>query len=219
MVGEVLKAVLPDRPLPILSGPLRGVRWNPQTARLNCWLGTYEAAVQQAALSVLRPGDTVYDIGAFAGFFTLLAARRVGPTGRVHAVEPNAENRAILRAHLTANPRLTDRVTVHPVAIGGTASTGAITRDGEHSHLTGGAGTRVLPLDALPDTPRLIKLDVEALELEILRGAPRLLQAHPVWLIETHAGAIRLACTALLVQHGYTVSRVTPHHLFAHTAL
>ena len=39
---------------------------------------------------VLRPGDTFWDLGANAGYHTLMGARAVGPTGRVIAVEPAA---------------------------------------------------------------------------------------------------------------------------------
>jgi len=37
----------------------------------------------------LRPGDIFVDIGANIGLFTLIAAQRVGPTGRVYSFEPN----------------------------------------------------------------------------------------------------------------------------------
>jgi FkbM family methyltransferase len=40
----------------------------------------------------LSPGDVVIDVGANIGCFTLLAARAVGPTGKVFALEPNAES-------------------------------------------------------------------------------------------------------------------------------
>jgi arsenite methyltransferase len=42
-------------------------------------------------LGALRPGDTVLDVGCGAGVDSLLAARRVGPTGRVSGVDATAE--------------------------------------------------------------------------------------------------------------------------------
>jgi FkbM family methyltransferase len=211
MVGQLVKALLPDRPLPILGGPLRGVRWNPQVARLNCWLGTYEPAVQDAARAFLRPGDTVYDLGAFAGFFALLAARHVGPTGHVHAVEPNADNRALLHSHLRANPALATHITVHAAAIGSRRGHGTMRGHAETSVLTAGVETPILTVDDLPGCPRLIKVDVEGTEAAVLAGALRVTRdSHPAWLIEVHNPAIRLPL------HGYRLDWLTPHHLFAH---
>lgn len=40
----------------------------------------------------VRPGETFYDVGANIGLYTLLAARRVGPGGRVYAFEPHVPN-------------------------------------------------------------------------------------------------------------------------------
>jgi SAM-dependent methyltransferase len=48
----------------------------------------------------LRPGQTVCDIGAGPGYFALRAARRVGPTGRVLAVDVDARILDALRARL-----------------------------------------------------------------------------------------------------------------------
>jgi FkbM family methyltransferase len=51
----------------------------------------YEAIVRSDYLrqgQVMRLGDTVIDVGANIGCFSLLAARHVGPTGRVIAAEP-----------------------------------------------------------------------------------------------------------------------------------
>lgn len=59
----------------------------------------------------LRPGMTVADVGAGTGFFTRLMARRVGPTGKVFAVEVN---RAYLE-HISDTCRQQELANVHPV--------------------------------------------------------------------------------------------------------
>lgn len=51
----------------------------------------------------LAPGMTVVDVGAHVGYYTLLAAKLVGPTGRVYAFEPNPENYALLTQNLRTN--------------------------------------------------------------------------------------------------------------------
>jgi SAM-dependent methyltransferase len=50
------------------------------------------------SLGRLQPGEVVVDVGCGAGFDTLLAARQVGPTGRVIAVDMTAAMREKARA-------------------------------------------------------------------------------------------------------------------------
>ena len=50
--------------------------------------GMFETETVGAFAALLTPGMTVMDVGANVGQFTLVAARRVGPSGRVHAFEP-----------------------------------------------------------------------------------------------------------------------------------
>lgn len=50
----------------------------------------------------LRPGDTVFDVGANIGLFTLFAAERCGPDGKVYAFEPLPETFAALKHNVDA---------------------------------------------------------------------------------------------------------------------
>jgi FkbM family methyltransferase len=72
----------------------------------------YEPDVADVMLNVLRSGDVVVDVGANCGFFTILAAQLVGPTGI--AVEPSPACVTQLRTNLAlnalANVRVVDRV-------------------------------------------------------------------------------------------------------------
>jgi len=82
--------------------------------------GFYEVMLRNDYLSggqSLCPGDTVIDIGANVGCFTLLAASRVGPTGRVIAVEPEPSNFEQLRRNVALNHAT--NVTARRVAVGG----------------------------------------------------------------------------------------------------
>jgi FkbM family methyltransferase len=56
-----------------------------------------------SAGQVLRPGDTVIDVGANVGFFSIQAAARVGPTGSVVAFEPHPETFAQLQRNVAAS--------------------------------------------------------------------------------------------------------------------
>jgi len=80
-------------PLPILSGPGKGLWWKNTTQTLNgYWLGKYELPVQHALTKLLHPGNTFWDLGAQSGFFSLLASRQVGPEGQVYSLEPLPQN-------------------------------------------------------------------------------------------------------------------------------
>lgn len=67
----------------IKRGPLSGCRWQ----RFRChqaWMamGLYEPHVAKLIGEILQLGDVFYDVGANAGYFTLVGARRVGGGGR-----------------------------------------------------------------------------------------------------------------------------------------
>ena len=68
--------------------------------------GAYEPATLRAYSAVIRPGDTVFDIGANIGAHTLHFARLAGPSGRVFAFEPTDYATAKLRSNLALNPDL-----------------------------------------------------------------------------------------------------------------
>lgn len=61
--------------------------------------GLHETQVQQALVRSAGPGDVVWDVGANVGFMSLVAARIVGPSGRVVAVEAEPGCAALVRRH------------------------------------------------------------------------------------------------------------------------
>src|SRR5690349_4263474 len=60
------------------------------------WIGHYELSIQRAITTLLKQGDTFWDLGANAGFFTLVAARLVGFEGKCVAFEPEPINYATI---------------------------------------------------------------------------------------------------------------------------
>jgi FkbM family methyltransferase len=65
--------------------------------------GRWEPGVTRLVENVLEPDMTVVDVGAHIGYFSLLAARRVGPTGHVYAFEPAPENYELLVRNIFLN--------------------------------------------------------------------------------------------------------------------
>jgi FkbM family methyltransferase len=170
---------------------------------LNIVRGRYEPDEMAFVRRVLNPGDSVVDIGAHIGFFTMQMAAIVGPPGRVYALEPFEANAELLERSIAEN-RFEERVRFERAAAGERSGTATLTFPVETlntggayllrestSPLTGNLRTAV-PLVALDDVDlrrpvRFIKMDVEGAEPQVIRGAARLLKAdRPVILSELH---------------------------------
>ncbi len=201
----------------VLQGPLRGARWTIGALNHGCWLGSFEIARQRAFVRLARAGDCVYDIGANVGFYSLLAARLVGPTGRVIAIEPLPRNLEDLRRHLVLNH--VSNVTVVAAAVmdrDGTVRMHVPSPSEAYVDAAGSGDVRAVRLDDLVyrdgyPSPNLLKIDVEGAELPVLLGARRvLLEARPTILLSTHSEALRRSCQALLTASGYRLQPETP---------
>jgi FkbM family methyltransferase len=125
----------------------------------------------------LRPGDIGLDVGANIGAFTVGMAQKVGPTGAIHAFEPQGAIHEVLRTNVAP----LGNVVVHREAAG--AAPGVIhvpPRDYDSPgnfggvSLGGGQGEEVpvVTIDSLKlPRLRLMKIDVEGMEGDVLRGA------------------------------------------------
>jgi FkbM family methyltransferase len=186
----------------VQSGPAQGL-WlhlNPRTGQ-TYFEGGGEPEVQKALQKHLRPGMTFYDIGANIGFFSLLAARLVGKEGRVVAFEADPEVAGRLREHVARNEF--GWITVEEQAVWSeprdvffARTDPATSPDRGLGHVvpTGTAGTIQVGAVSLDDytwtepTPDFLKCDVEGAEVEVFRGAQRLLkEKRPGIICETHS--------------------------------
>jgi FkbM family methyltransferase len=195
--------------------------------------GTYEPWMQQLLLELLRAGDSFCDVGARIGFFALGAARLVGESGRVIALEPDPST----YSRLVRNVELNGLIRVRKLNVAAWSSSGelafspsAAASGGLEKAVTtrlhlmrtpsslaeGGRvrehppEQRLFPVQGTPldrmvgRPPDVVKVDVEGGETEVLRGARALLHRRlSTWLIEAH-GAERLReVVALLSGSGY----------------
>jgi FkbM family methyltransferase len=168
-------------------------------------------------------GKTVFDIGGYIGIYTLFFAQAVGATGRVVTFEPHPAN---LR-ELAVNVRLNnfENVTIVPLGVGRQRaqveliidplypSRGFVVGARKPEHMParklGKIPITVVSLDHLAHTgqlpsPDFVKIDVEGLELDVLRGMQQIIAAcKPQLLIEVHYEMPELI--ALLLAQGYSI--------------
>jgi FkbM family methyltransferase len=67
------------------------------------FMGCFARDMTKWARALLPAGGAFLDVGAHAGYFSLMASDRVGRSGRVFAIEPNPRTFATLQQHLTQN--------------------------------------------------------------------------------------------------------------------
>jgi len=159
--------------------------------------GSYEPETTRLIERLLKPGDCFIDIGAHAGYYSLLAAKRVGPHGNVFAFEPEPMNYHLLVNNIELNGYVNIRAVRK--AIGSLVGSSALflsgADNGQHSLFRlgppeqGDISVEVTTLDAFLEAegwPRvdLIKIDIEGGETNALDGMQRFLQrADPVKLV------------------------------------
>lgn len=163
----------------------------------------YEPCTSLLALGALRPGDIALDIGAHVGYFSMLFRLAVGATGTVISFEPMPDTYRRLLRNVLAN-RFTN-VLALPLAVAERSGSALFHLDadneGESSLLanqdTERAHVQVTSLDDLfrdgmPARPRLLKIDAEGVEMNILRGAQQwfALYAPDIVICEINRGAL-----------------------------
>lgn len=178
------------RPRRIRTGLLHGLYFNVDTAFKSMRLiGLDEREIAGATRRLASGVKTALDIGANDGWYSLFFASRPN-IERVYAFEPSADIRTALEANFRLNdPVLRAKLLVSDKLVGD------VTRS-EWCRLD----------EELPDlaVPAFFKIDVEGGELDVLKGARKLLsKAANCLIIETHSSDLERDCIAFLTELGY----------------
>ena len=203
----------------VLRGPARGMRFVVEDGiGVSYAIGTDAAAPRHFAQWV-RPGMTVYDVGANKGQMALLFASLVGTAGRVVAFEPAP----VEFASLTRNLDMNSLDHVRPVQIAAADVEGELAFAYASDRPTQGKlvdveltytppsddtiAVRACCLDDMLDEeppPNVIKIDVEGAAAAVLRGAVRVLEeAAPPIFLELHGPEEQAGVRDEILTRGY----------------
>jgi len=198
-------------PVPIVSGRNAGRWWTLASAGSGYASGRRAAQQMEVLAALMRDGDVVWDVGAHHGYVTLMASRRVGPNGAVHAFEPSEQNRRILNRHLQMNRCA--NATTHSYALGAMAGESRF-GGGDTSKMKAlGQGDEVVTVrradamvgDKACATPSFLKVDVEGAEADFLEGCGNALPAHVRLVIAMHDAEADRRCVSWLQSRGFAL--------------
>ncbi len=182
----------------------------------------YELEMLEDIQAHVSAGDLVLDIGANIGNHTLYLAAIAGC--KVTSFEPSAALIEALSRSLEIN-QLSELVTLMPYGVGHTAGKGHFSKLmeenlGGQSIEVGDGEIRIVALDELEfdDPVKLIKIDVEGMELPVLEGAARLIaKDRPLIYVESIDAEHYKTISTWMESHGYVywdTFNATPTHLF-----
>ena len=186
------------------------------------FLGTHEPDVQYILARVVKPGMTVYNVGAHLGFFALMLSRLVGPSGHTIAFEPNPEVHTRLTENVALN-RLENCIHVEGTALGDFDGPTGFSLSLSHSqgrfvdlpYVKSGPTIQVpcKRLDTYVEEnkviPDFILMDVEHAEGRVLRGMARILENHkPIIVVELHGEAAIKESWKEFQKHDYRVAKI-----------
>lgn len=202
----------------IWGGPLRGSNFSTsRLERASFALGSYEPHVVRAMQTHIKPGMVAYDVGANAGYLTLIMSRLVGAQGHLYSFEPDPKNARALRANVTDNHL--SNIEIIPKAVSDECGTITLaTYDYSLiSHIVRAATPTDAQLVQAPvvsldhfvyvdqaPKPDFIKIDVEGGEEQVFMGAARLIEeAHPTIVAEIRGGSIWQNISTFMKVRGY----------------
>lgn len=155
------------------------------------YFGEYESGTLEILKKILHQGHVFLDVGANIGYISLTAAKFVGEKGLVYAIEPNPDTWEILKENINLNKY--KNIYSFNLALGSKEFETQIFTNSRNRGLTTlfpqynvrdklDIQIKVSTIDVLIDsgqvkTPALIKIDVEGYELEVLKGATKLLSS------------------------------------------
>jgi FkbM family methyltransferase len=168
---------------------------------------------------ILRPGDVFVDVGANIGTWSLYASTLIGESGKVYAFEPHPRTAGFLKRNIDLNRFRNIEVSV--TAVGDSQKMVMLEeKDNDSTNNIAENGTIPVPMTSLDAVLpacdiRLLKIDAEGSELQVLQGAARTLQRTQLVYIEcwdsyfNQRGYRSLELLRILTDDGFSID--VPH--------
>lgn len=225
--------------VPILRGPLRGMRLPMDTAIQNIRMifGNYEETLVDQITKFPYRINVAYDVGAHVGYMTLALSKLAQRfDGRVLAFEPYPENAQRIDELARVNNlgekiklmelALCDKVGGQNLLLGPSTYMNKLecVRSREYEDLyprmnvSGSTIDQLVLMEGCPN-PDLIKIDVEGAEVAVILGALQtILLCHPIFFIEIHGPENAGKLWKIFLDFGYCWWFISPkgQHLMPH---
>jgi methyltransferase FkbM-like protein len=176
-------------PLGIARGIRLEIDFRHQT---KLYLGLYEIELNRHLRRLCRAGFRAFDVGGQFGYDALVFAKLTGAP--VVSFERDEACLAVMGRNFASNPKLAPLLEARRAFVTDKTNRGALALDDFASEW---------------GTPDFIKIDVEGGEVDVLRGAARLLRdLKPGALVEVHSPQLERDCSRILVDAGYSITVV-----------
>jgi FkbM family methyltransferase len=157
---------------------------------------------------LLAEGNVVYDIGANVGYFSILSARLVGPTGTIYSFEPVPANGAAIQRNAGLNGfsnisvldvAISDEIGERELFLAKHVGGSVLKSVDVPPDLVGSMQVNAVTIDSLVESenlrlPDVVKIDVEGAELHVLKGMRSVLEQKRPHLIVEFDDAVETIC-------------------------
>ena len=208
----------------IKTGHGKGLIWTHKISDLRYLTGDYEPEIADYISRKATEGFSFIDVGANAGYYSLLAAAKAkDPSQVILAIEPMAENIALIKKHIDLNKFIQIEVLPYAAAdsdreleFSAAPNLAANTYNSESAFFQNAPKIKIQAksLDTMCGSysfkKLLVKIDVEGAEADVLKGAFNLLKTCKPEIIlathECHVRGVEATCLSILREAGYVCS-------------
>ncbi|MEN3046501.1 MAG: FkbM family methyltransferase [Candidatus Hydrothermales bacterium] len=207
------KLIPPKTKVRILSGPIKNSKIIYGSGLISQWLGIYEKEIIKKIIKELKPNKIYYDIGAHVGYYTILFSKFAK---LVYSFEPEPTNFYFLKENLKLNRIKNVKILNIAIYSENREFNFDIKDDRTEGKIKDNGILKVcaFTIDYLCLMknlyfPDLMKIDVEGAELEVLKGAIKILNLKkPKILISFHSEDLKKDTILFLSNIGYNVKKI-----------